>query len=87
MLEFKPLRKRASTEYIIIHHSASNTMHIQDIHRDHLSRGWAGTQPLKIANSDDFERVYEFNFWPPIGTDLSQDEYQHFLLSTTSFGP
>lgn len=28
--------------HIVIHHTASNTQTVENIHKDHLSRGWAG---------------------------------------------
>lgn len=42
MLAFKSLEKRSTTKYIILHHSASSKMNIEDIHNYHLSKGWAG---------------------------------------------
>ena len=39
----EPLQEREDTKYIIIHHTAVTTPHtIQDIHKWHLNKGWAG---------------------------------------------
>lgn len=39
----EPLQEREDTKYIIIHHTAVITPHtIQDIHKWHLKKGWAG---------------------------------------------
>jgi N-acetylmuramoyl-L-alanine amidase len=42
LLKFKPLKQRSSTNLIVLHHSVSSKMSIEDIHRDHLAKGWAG---------------------------------------------
>lgn len=36
------LGKRNRTDYIVLHHAAAGKCTIQDIHRWHLERGWAG---------------------------------------------
>lgn len=52
MLEFKSLEKRIATKYIILHHSASSSLNIEDIHKDHLSKGWAGIGYHYFIESD-----------------------------------
>ena len=42
MLTFKTLQKRSITTHIVLHHSASSKMNIDNIHNYHLSKGWAG---------------------------------------------
>lgn len=36
------LKKRACTDYVILHHAGASTCTVQDVHRWHLDRGWAG---------------------------------------------
>lgn len=38
----QPLAKRLRTEAIILHHAEAENATVQDIHRWHLKRGWAG---------------------------------------------
>lgn len=40
-LKFKPLGKRARTEYIVLHHSAASGS-IEAVHNYHLNLGWSG---------------------------------------------
>lgn len=41
-LEFRNLEERKLTRRIILHHAESSHCTVEDIHRWHLSRGWAG---------------------------------------------
>ena len=41
-LEFKDMSTRKSTERIILHHADAKSCSAEDIHRWHLSNGWAG---------------------------------------------
>ena len=41
-LEFKDMSTRKSTERIILHHADAKSCSAKDIHRWHLSNGWAG---------------------------------------------
>ncbi|ADQ04412.1 N-acetylmuramoyl-L-alanine amidase family 2 [Caldicellulosiruptor owensensis OL] len=36
------LQKRALTKYIVLHHADASKATVQDIHRWHLQKGWAG---------------------------------------------
>lgn len=38
----KPLYRRASTAYIILHHEAGSGQTPQSIHQQHINQGWAG---------------------------------------------
>lgn len=40
-LHFKPLTKRAKTNFIILHHRAGNGS-VQQMHMQHIQNGWAG---------------------------------------------
>lgn len=42
-LEFNgPLARRKATYYIVLHHAGKQTCSVEDVHRWHLERGWAG---------------------------------------------
>ncbi|MGI5922023.1 MAG: N-acetylmuramoyl-L-alanine amidase [Syntrophomonadaceae bacterium] len=41
-LEFGRLKKRRTTERIIVHHSAGADVPVTEIHRWHLNQGWSG---------------------------------------------
>lgn len=41
-LQFKNMNTRTSTERIILHHADAKTCSAEDIHRWHLTNGWAG---------------------------------------------
>lgn len=42
-LQFKgELQKRVKTDYIVLHHAEASKASVEDIHRWHLERGWAG---------------------------------------------
>lgn len=41
-LQFKEMSTRKTTERIILHHAAATNCSAEDIHRWHLSNGWAG---------------------------------------------
>lgn len=39
----EPLIKRTETDFLILHHSASpDTLTVEQIHQEHLAKGWAG---------------------------------------------
>lgn len=42
-LEFRQMvYKRRGTSYVVVHHAAADSCTIEDVHRWHLERGWAG---------------------------------------------
>lgn len=39
---YKPQRMSRPVDYIVLHHAAAETASVEDVHRYHVSKGWAG---------------------------------------------
>lgn len=51
-LQFKSMDTRKSTERIILHHAEASVCSAEDIHRWHLSKGWAGAGYQFLVRKD-----------------------------------
>lgn len=64
-LKFGSLTNRTKTTHLILHHTASTSMSVEQIHQQHLNQGWAGIGYNFYVRKDG--SVYQGRGWERIG--------------------
>lgn len=72
-LEFKDMSTRKSTERLILHHAAAQNCSAEDIHRWHLSNGWAGAGYHFLVRKDG--KVYRLRPEDKVGAHAYSSNY------------
>lgn len=72
-LEFKDMSTRKSTERIILHHADARSCSAEDIHRWHLSNGWAGAGYHFLVKKDG--KVYRLRPEDKVGAHAYGSNY------------